>query len=256
MGATTLIGGALSLGSAVANSIAQNKVDAARQRAIDDNNAKQAGFDRQIASVQADALHPYGTFGATNAGNASALASMFNSGNIGTATGATAPTGALPASSNTAVRAEDAKQAGKAAAFASQQGTALGAMNATGQTLQDANLNRARDTSQQATLQGFKTGQQNVLPYQLDAANQSANGLKFFGDLLHGAGQVGILAGMGGGGAFGSPAAAVGAPLNILQPAATAPAIGGIGSDYVASLKAKKARNGALAGPVNLSSLF
>ena len=189
MSGGTIAGAGLSLGSTLANSLAQSKMDAARSAVMSQQNAAQAALDSQIQAKNTDALGGYADFTNGTANQKANLASLYSSGTIGSPTNS-APN-VMPTSRNGAVAANAAAQVGQKAAYATQQGNALAAVQAPGMALTQANIQRARDASAVAQLDNFKSGTAATLPMQLDAANQTGTGLKTLGDILRGGAAIG-----------------------------------------------------------------
>lgn len=214
----------------VANTIAQNKVNSARSAAMADQARRQAVLDQQVNAENASALGHYTNIAPSIAQEGAGLGALYTAHDIGNP-GATAPTGVMPAATGI-VQQEDAKQAGKAAAFGEQQGAALAAMNSVGNALQTAGIGRSHDLQQVGLLDNFKKGEAGTLPYALDAANQQGAGARTLGDLLGGAGRIAMGYGLQNAFAPVATAPSIGAALPTLAMGTaspvTAPTLGGI----------------------------
>jgi len=192
----TIAGIAMSVGSSVVNAVASNKVQAARNDAMAAERIRQNTFDKEAAAVNTTSQDRYQNFDAKVAEGSQQLGDYISN--------QTAPEAqaseALPSAgaSNITVQ-EEAKQKAKAKASTNASGKALGELRAFGDVLGDTSRLQARDAGQVAQIGGFKTGSSNVLPYELEAANNKGAGLKLFGDLLGGVGSVATSAGMMGG---------------------------------------------------------
>ncbi|KQT88883.1 hypothetical protein [Methylobacterium sp. Leaf466] len=138
----------------------------------------------------------YDGFGGKQDGRAAALGDLFTKGQ-GEApgdVGAGSAPDALPQSGSNLVVQEQAKQGGKAAAYGQQQGAALGQLRAFGDVMGDASRGQARDAGELGQINGFRQGSSAAVPYELEAANGKGAGFKMLGDILGGAGQIGMSA--------------------------------------------------------------
>lgn len=104
----------------------------------------------------------------------------------------------IPQSGSNVVVAEEAKKRGEARAYADQQGQALGNLRAFGDLLGGIGREQSRDAGTIGQIAGFKRGSSNVLPFELEAANNSQQGLQLFGDILGLGGTVATGAGISG----------------------------------------------------------
>lgn len=155
---------------------------------------RQANFDQQAAVVNAQSLNRYEGFEGKQQERASTLSDMFTE----PAIAAPAPEAALPASSsNVVVQAENDARAG-ARRETNERGQQLAQLRSFGDLFGSTSLAQARDSGQIGQIAGFKQGSQAVLPYELEAAAQSQQGLKMFGDVLGGIGTVATGAGLSG----------------------------------------------------------
>ncbi|KQO69541.1 hypothetical protein ASF22_02725 [Methylobacterium sp. Leaf87] len=226
----TLGSAALMGASTLANSAASGQQARARDKALGAERQRQGELQRQAEGVQEKSRGRYDDFAGKEDARAGKLGAYFNKG-LGeepTAVGAGsgAPSDALPASGSNLVVQEQAKQGGKARAYGQQQGAALGELRSFGDLLGETSRGQARDAGEIGQINNFRQGSAAVTPYELEAANAKGSGLKLFGDLLGGAGQIGMTAGLtkNVAGVGGAAPAAGGASLpSFAQPQATAP---------------------------------
>jgi len=126
------------------------------------------------------------------------------------------PAEALPTSTSNITVREENKQRQQARDFTNAQGAALGNLRSFGDLLGSISRDQARDASQIGQIGGFKQGSAGVLPYELDEAGRSGDGMRLFGDVLGGLGSVATGAGLSGQGLFGFGAMPAGAqPLRL-----------------------------------------
>lgn len=224
----SLTGAALSGASVLANSAASNQVAGARNRVLAAERQRQQGFQQQEAALTDHSRSLYDNFGGQQAQRGQSLGDYFNRGNDAPpgagGAGSTAPSETLPASSNTLVQNEQQRQGAKAADYSKQQGDALGQLRAFGDVLGTAGRAQARDAGAIDQLSNFSRGSASITPYELEAANAKGSGLRTLGDILQGAGQLGVAAGLGRNvaGAAGAAGGGVSLPA-FAQPQATAP---------------------------------
>ncbi len=198
----TIAGIALSAGSAVANSVAQSKIESARNDALAAERIRQNGLDQEAQALNVTSQDRYQGFDDKQDQRGQQLGDYFQGQKVSQAEGNQAAAteqaqGTMPAASGITV-AEDAKQSGKAKAFTDAQGAALGQLRAFGDLLGETGRGQARDASLIGQIGGFKRGSSNVLPYELDAASSAGNGAKAFGDLLNLGGSLAVDAGLSG----------------------------------------------------------
>lgn len=189
----TLTSLALSAGSVAANSMAQGRVNSARDAAMAAERQRQSQFDAQAKALNDASLAKYGTFGADQAAKSQDLGTYFTGANApSSAPDARSPAAAptMPATSNDIVTREMGQQAARTQASSNQQGAALGAMRSLGDTLGDASRLQGMNSTLVGQIGNFKSGSAGVLPYELDAANQKGAGWNLLGDLLGGASMV------------------------------------------------------------------
>ena len=200
----TIAGVALTAGSVAANSYAQSQVTKARNEALSAERMRQARYDRETDVLNAQSRERYKGFGGQQDQRGQDLGQYFQDQKAAESTAnqqaaAELANSALPQSSSNLTVSNEAAQRQKATAFTNAQGEALGNLRSFGDLMGDIGRSQARDASLIGQISGFKQGSANVLPYELEAANQKGNGAKLFGDVLGMAGSVGLSAGLGGG---------------------------------------------------------
>lgn len=102
----------------------------------------------------------------------------------------------LPSTSNNIVQREVERQSGLADAFTGQQADARGRLRSFGDLLGGISREQARDAGTISQIGNFQTGSSNVLPYELEDANQKGAGLRFLGDIVGGLGSVATTGGI------------------------------------------------------------
>ena len=199
----TLVGTALTIGSSIANAAAQQQVAKARDSALAAERIRQRQFDQQADAINANARARYDDYGDKQAEKAKSLAEFFQDPKASTApTAGEANVSAgtvMPTASSDVVTREIGRQAGQAREFTDQQAVSLGNLRSFADLLSDKSRLTARDAGSIAQIGGFKRGSSNVLPLELEAANQKGAGLRTFADILGGAGSVATMAGLNGG---------------------------------------------------------
>lgn len=208
----TIAGVALSGASMAANSAAQGRIQSARNDALAAERIRQRGFDNEADALNLQSQDRYEDFGDKQTEKAQSLGDYFTQQQVAEPAAAQS----MPATSSNIAVQEESKQRGKARDFTNQVGTALGDLRSFGDLLGDTSRLQARDASLVGQLGGFKRGSSEVVPYELEAANQKGAGLKLFGDILGGVGGLSMNAGLGGssfpslfGGSGGTAAAAL-----------------------------------------------
>lgn len=188
----TIAGIALTAGSTAVNTIANNKVNAARNDALQAERIRQQGLDKEASGINTQSQDRYQDFQGKQDQAGTDLGKYFTSQDV------TEPTAeaALPTSASNIVVQEEAKQRGKAQDFTDKTGNALGQLRAFGDVLGDTSRGQARDAGYLGQINGFKQGSSNVLPYELDQASHAGDGLKLFGDVLGGVGGITTKAGI------------------------------------------------------------
>lgn len=197
----TIAGIALTAGSTVANTMAANKVQNARDDAMAAERIRQQGLDQEAAALNTQSQDRYKDFGGQQEDKATQLGDYFAQQQIeaGNANAENTAAMIMPQSGSNIVVQEEAKQRGKARDFANKNAAALGNLRSFGDLIGSIGRDQARDATQIGVIGGFKRGSSGVLPYELEAANSAGNGLKMFGDILGLGGGLAVNAGLGGG---------------------------------------------------------
>lgn len=208
-----LLGGLATVGSAVANAAAARQQAKARDQAQGAERIRQRGLRQEAEALSARSRDRYEEFEPKREEKAKKLGDYFatempdpGQANVGAGT-------VMPTATNDVVTREMAKQSGQARQFTDQQANALAQMRAFGDLLGDTSRMQAREASEIGQIGGFMRGSSNILPMELEAANEKGGGMRFLGDILGGLGSIGINAGLtrgpvaaaGAGGAFMSP---------------------------------------------------
>ena len=209
----TISGIALTVGSTALNSMAQSKVQRARDDALAAERIRQTGFDQEAQALNLQSQDRYQDVQGQQEQRSDKLGDYFTDQQItqGTANAQAAQEMAnstLPASGSNITVSNEAKKRAEARAFTDAQGSALGELRSFGDLLGEIGRGQSRDASQIGQIGGFKRGSSGVLPYELDAASSAGDSLKGFGDLLALGGSVATAAGLGGAKlpGFGTPA--------------------------------------------------
>lgn len=209
----TIAGIVATVGSTAMNTVASNRTDSARESALAMERMRQDRLDQEAQALNLRSQDRYDNFGEQREQRELELADYY------TAPPAQAPPeAAMPASTSGIVVREENRQRDKAREFTDKQGAALADLRSFGDVLGGIGRETGRDASMIGQIGGFKRGSQNVLGLELAGADQSANGMKTFADILGGVGTLATGAGLSGaslGGLFGAKA-----PLNILPAAA------------------------------------
>lgn len=194
----TIAGIALTAGSTVANSIAQNKIRRARDDSLAAERIRQGGLDREADAINLRSQDRYQDFEGQQDDRSGELTDYFNDQTeaAGQANAAASEALIAPQSGSDITVREEANQRGKAREFTDQQGEALGSLRAFGDLLGEVSRSQARDASLIGQIGGFKRGSSSVLPYELDAAMSAGDGAKTFGDILGLGGSVAMGAGL------------------------------------------------------------
>lgn len=220
-----IAGLALTAGSMVVNSIADNQVNNARNDVLHAEALRQRGFNREVDTINTQSQDRYQGFGDAQQERAGELADLFAS-DVGDPNTA----GVLPQSSSNIVNQETDRQMGDAQAYVDQQSGALANMRSFGDLLGEKSLMQARDAGKVGQLGGFKQGSQAVMPYELDDAGKAGDNAKFFADLLRLGGTVATGSGISGGNIanmFGGAGASGG-----FYPGLNGPSLGGTTSAW------------------------
>jgi len=187
----TIIGLTLSAASAVAGYSAQQRVQSAQNDAMAAERIRQSTLDKEAAAINDNSRQRYDGFEGQQNDRAGKLTAKFNEGLGEAAQGvAEGPTETLPTAASNIVTQERAKQLGKANAYSTQQGEALGKLRSFGSLLGDLSLDQARDAGEIGQIGSFKKGSANVHAYAMDAASKQGGNLKLFSDVLGGLGNV------------------------------------------------------------------
>lgn len=197
----TLAGIALTAGSTVANSIANNQVQKARNNAMAEERIRQNKFEAEAQGLNTQSQDRYQDFSGQQDAKATELGQYFSDQHIDDANANSAATQEMttPQSGSNVVVQEEAKQRAKARDYTNQQGEALGELRSFGDLMGGIGRSQARDAGQIGQIGGFMKGSSNVLPFELEAANGAGNGAKTFGDILGLAGSVTMGKGLGAG---------------------------------------------------------
>lgn len=196
----TIAGIALTAGSTVANTMAASKAQGARDDALAAERIRQRGFDDETSVLNEQSRARYDDFEGQQDAKANELGQYFSSQQVAAGdqnAAATAETTVPQSGSDLTVR-EEAKQRGQARDFTDKTGAALGNLRAFGDVLGNISRGQARDASLIGQIGGFKQGSSNVVPLELDQANQAGNGLKLFGDILGLGGSIAVGKGLSG----------------------------------------------------------
>lgn len=224
----TAAGAASSYAGAQETYKASKEVGAARDQVVSAERQRQLALNAEGDAVNKTARDRYDNIDVQNDAKAKTLSDYFKGGGV---PGGSAPTPApslVPVSNSGITVAEEGKKLGQAQDFSDKQGDALGKLRSFGDLFAGLNRSQARDAGTVAQLGGFKTGSAGVVPYELADANHAGDKTKFLGDLLSGAGKIGITAGLSGAGAGLSGLFAPAAPLSLAAPgvATTAGTVG------------------------------
>lgn len=199
----TIAGLALTAGSTVANTVAQNRVQSAQAEAMEMERMRQNRLDQEAAALNTQSQDRYKDFEGQQDEKAASLGDFF----AGQSTSEPSAAAALPTSGSNITVQEEGKQRGQARDFTNKTGTALGNLRAFGDLLGGIGRDQARDASLIGQIGGFKTGSSGVLPFEMEAAQEKGAGLRLLGDVLGGAGSIATGAGLSGRGIGGFGAA-------------------------------------------------
>lgn len=194
------IGLALTGASAGANYIGAQKAKGAREDALNVERMRQNDLRQESAQLNEQSRDRYEDFEGQQDQKATDLTSYFADApqSATEAVGeANASAGSiLPSTSNGIVQREIDKKKGLAEAFTGQQADARGRMRSFGDLLGGISRDQARDAGTIGQIGNFQTGSSNVLPYELEDANQKGAGIRFLGDILGGLGSVATTGGI------------------------------------------------------------
>lgn len=212
----TLTGMALTAGSTVVNTIAANKAANAREDVLAAERIRQTQLDREADALNTQSQDRFQGVDEKQQAKARDLSDFFTGpSTAGEANDAAASV--MPSDTSDITVREMQKQTGAARDFTGRQAASLSELRSFGDMMGDNARLQARDASLIGQVGGFKRGSSGVTPLELDEASQKGAGLKFFGDLLGGAGSLATNYGLTKGGAtpiFGAkPAATAGTSL-------------------------------------------
>lgn len=226
----TIAGAALTVGSTVANSAAASREAKARDQALAAERIRQGGFDREAAALNTKSQDSFENFEGQRETKAENLGDYFASAVPSPANAVAASV--MPTATNDIVTREMNKKSGEAKQFTDQQAGALAQMRSFGDLLGDNSRGMARSASEIGQIGGFKRGSSNIIPLELEAAQQKGRGLRTLGDLLGGVGGITMSAGLTGRGGNlfggGGSAAPAASPRPMARPATLYPQATGI----------------------------
>lgn len=186
-----IAGLALTAGSMVMNSIAQNQVDTARNDVLRGEALRQQNFNAETDALNTQSQDRYVGFQPQQEQRAEELATMFGSQVDDPNTAAV-----LPASSSNIVNRETEQQKATAQDYVDQQTGALADLRSFGDLLGETSRLQARDATKIGQIGRFKQASQGIVPYELEDANKAGDNAKFFADLLRLGGTVTTGAGL------------------------------------------------------------
>lgn len=184
----TLVGIAASAGGVAMNAAAQSRVNAARNDAMKAERIRQHGLDSEADAINRGTQNKYKKFDRSQEKKSGQLQDYYRGQDVPEPS----KESALPTTSSDITIAEEAKQRGQATALTDRTANALGELRSFGDVLGDKSLLQGRDANRVGQLAGFKQSSSNVLPFELEAANQKGDGMKLFADLLGGAGGLAL----------------------------------------------------------------
>lgn len=186
-----LVAAGLGLGSVLANKSAQSDVNKARKGVTRAEQARQAGFDTEIDTINTGARGRYQGFEGQAGSEADELAALF--------AGSGAPASVMPASSSAVTRAYQASEGAETAAQGAQQNKALGNLMGFGEALAAISRAQGRDAASVGQLGGFKQGSAGVTGLEYEGANTKGGNKRLLGDALALASQIATGKAIGGG---------------------------------------------------------
>lgn len=196
----SIAGIVMTAGSAVANTIAANKVDKARADAMAAERIRQGTLDREAEALNVGSRERYADFSGQQDQAASKLGDYFSENEASAAANNQKAVDAmLPTSGSDITVQEVGKQTGLAKAFTDQQGNALGQLRSFGDVLGGIGRSQARDAGTVGQLNSFKRASSGIVPLELEAANSAGNGMKMLGDILGMGGSLAMNGGLKGG---------------------------------------------------------
>lgn len=225
----SIAGAALTVGSTVANSAAASREAKARDQALAAERIRQRGFDQETAALNTQSQDSFQDFEGQRQSKAQSLGDYFASAEPVGANATAASV--MPTATNDIVVREMAKKSGEARRFTDQQAGALAEMRSFGDLLGDNSRGMVRSASEIGQIGGFKRGSSNIIPLEMEAAQQKGRGLRMLGDVLGGLGGVTLSAGLTGRGGNlfgGGTAAPASSPRPVARPATLYPQATGI----------------------------
>jgi hypothetical protein len=203
------LGAALTGGGIYASSRAERQRIKARNNTLATERARQDEFAEKAAAQNAAARDRYRDAEAQQQAKATDLQALFRDAPT-TADGALADANVsaasvLPSATSDILVREQGKQRDATEAFTGQQADARARLRSFGDLFSDIGTATARDAGYIGQTNAARQGSANVLPYELEAANQKGAGLRLLGDVLKGLGSIALTGGMAG--AFSAPAA-------------------------------------------------
>lgn len=188
----TLIGAVASAGGVAMNMAAQSRVQAARNDALRAERIRQRSLNNEADAINKNSQDRYKKFDRTQERNSKRLQDYYSSQDVPEPS----KESALPTSNSNITIAEEAKQRDQASALTDRTANALGDLRSFGDTLGSRSLLQGRDANLVGQIAGFKEGSSNVLPFELEEANQKGQGLQLFADILGGLGGLAVSKGL------------------------------------------------------------
>jgi hypothetical protein len=187
---------ALTVGSAVANTVAANTQAQARNDVLAAERIRQGGFNQEAAALNTQSQDSFVGFEPQMQDRAAKLGDVLASRvapDPNTSTGTV-----MPSSSSSIVNQERDKQLTEAQGFVDQQTGAMADMRSFGDLLGDLSIGQARNASQIGQIGGFKQASNNLMPLELNEASKAGDGAMLLGDILGGLSGIGTSIGTGG----------------------------------------------------------
>lgn len=169
-------------GSTIANTVAANQQTRAQASAMEAERIRQRQFDQESAAIAQAGMDRFQNTGEQKAERADTLADLFQQTQNAEPTEAVA---ALPQSDSNLVVNNDAARSSEARARTDAQGQRRADMLSFSDLFGDFARAQGRDSSQLSLLGSLRRGSQNVLPLELQAAQQRGQGLRLLGDLFN-----------------------------------------------------------------------
>lgn len=212
----------MAAGTAASYSASQD-VNNARDGVMTNERGRQNALNSEADTINKGSRDRYDGFAPQQDAKAKTLSDYFKGGAVPNGTTPQTPAPSLmPASSSGVTTTEEGKKLGQAQTFSDQQGGALGKLRSFGDLFAADSRLQARDAGSVAQIGGFKAGSAGVVPYELLDANHAGDKTAFIGNLLQGAGKVGLGAGLSGGASsLASMFGGAGAPLSLAAPGVT-----------------------------------